>query len=265
MSTILTPAERRHVDAAGGGLYRTLHRDSIDEVVRDVRERGAGTILVSVNRVTARDAPGVARAIRDFPQIRALALLTDLHPASPHAVLSLGHSGVRTLIDARFPDGWRTLRHTLAADRTRDMARLALAQLAADLTGSPSWTFFDALFTAPTTTTTVRDLCRLIRLRPSLLASRFHRSQLPAPRRYLTLARLTRAARLFENRGFSVANVANHLDYSSAQSFGRQVRSALGVTPSSFRQTYDGQGMLNRFRAELVLPYRAILMKLDLS
>ena len=43
-------------------------------------------------------------------------------------------------------------------------------------------------------------------------------------------ARLVRAARLFENPGFSVANVANHLDYSSPQSFGRHVRTIMRLT-----------------------------------
>ena len=39
--------------------------------------------------------------------------------------------------------------------------------------------------------------------------SRFFRANLPAPKRYLALARLVRAAHLFENHGFSIANVSN--------------------------------------------------------
>jgi hypothetical protein len=52
-----------------------------------------------------------------------------------------------------------------------------------------------------------------------------------------------------------VANVANHLDYSSPQSFGRHVRTLLHITAGDFRHQYDGASMLHRFRAELVLPY----------
>jgi len=48
VSTMLTAPERSRVDAVGVGLYETLHRDSIDEVTRDVRHRGVGAILVSV-------------------------------------------------------------------------------------------------------------------------------------------------------------------------------------------------------------------------
>jgi hypothetical protein len=76
------------------------------------------------------------------------------------------------------------------------------------------------------------------------------------------MARLVRAARLFENAGFSIANVANHLDYSSPQSFGRHVRSLLHMTAGDFRHRYDGAGMFERFRAELVLPHLEALRTL---
>ncbi|MEP6550076.1 MAG: helix-turn-helix domain-containing protein, partial [Gemmatimonadales bacterium] len=100
---------------------------------------------------------------------------------------------------------------------------------------------------------------RHLNILPSTLMSRFFRARLPAPKRYLSLARLIRAARLFENPGLSVARVANHLDYSSPQSFGRHVRTMMKMSPVKFRSTYDGQGMLQYFRRELVLPYTEVL------
>ena len=89
--------------------------------------------------------------------------------------------------------------------------------------------------------------------------SRFFRAHLPPPKRYLSLARLIRAARLFENPGLSVASVANYLDYSSPQSFGRHIRIVMNMSPVIFRETYDGAGMLQYFRAEVVLPYVLVL------
>jgi AraC-like DNA-binding protein len=102
---------------------------------------------------------------------------------------------------------------------------------------------------------TVRMLSRRLDILPSTLMSRFFRARLPAPKQYLASARLVRAARLFENPGFSVANVANHLDYSSPQSFGRHVRSLMLMTAVQFREQYDGEGMLRHFRETLVLPH----------
>lgn len=93
--------------------------------------------------------------------------------------------------------------------------------------------------------------------------SRFFRAALPAPKRYLATARLVRAAHLFENRGFSVSNISNHLEYSSPQSFGRHIRTLLHLTAVEFRDRYDGVGMFNRFREELVVPYVAQLRRLS--
>ena len=140
----------------------------------------------------------------------------------------------------------------------------ARSAMAIDLSGVPQdcWRFFEALFLAPSRVSTVRGLARRLDVLPSTLMSRFFRVQLPAPKQYLAIARLVRAARLFENPGFSVANVANHLDYSSPQSFGRHVRTWMDLTALQFRDTYDGEGMLQRFREQLVLPYLPIIRQL---
>ncbi|MGH7718875.1 MAG: helix-turn-helix domain-containing protein [Gemmatimonadaceae bacterium] len=257
----MLPSERPRVDAAGEGLYRALHRDSLDDVVRDLKEQRVSAVLVSVARCVDGDAARVARLVREFPRVPAVALLSQLEIGTPHAVLSLGRSGVRALVDVRKSSGWRELREVLIADRTGNIERLAMGQLALDLAGAPDdcWRFFEALFTSVPRVSTVRALSARLQVVPSTLMSRFFRAGLPAPKRYLALARLTQAARVFENPGLSVANVADHLDYSSPQSFGRHVRSMLRMTAVEFRQRYDGEGMLQRFREELVLPYLGVL------
>ena len=261
VATILSPGERARVDAAGEGLYRAIHRDSVDDVIRDLRAQRASAVLVSVARCDERAAAHMGRLVREFPRVPAVALLTQLEPATPRTVLSLGQSGVRALIDVRQPAGWRELRDVLLADRAGDIERLALAQLALDLVGAPDecWRFFEMLFRPMPRVTTVRMLGVRLQVVPSTLMSRFFRAKLPPPKRYLAMARLVQAARLFENPGLSVANVADHLDYSSPQSFGRHVKTMLGMTAVEFRRRYDGEGMLERFRAELVIPFIGIL------
>jgi AraC-like DNA-binding protein len=140
-----------------------------------------------------------------------------------------------------------------------------LSELAIDLSGvsEDCWRFFEALFTVPPRVSTVRGLAQALDVVPSTLMSRFFRARLPTPKRYLACARLVRAARLFENAGFSVANVANHLDYSSPQSFGRHVRRLMNLTAAEFRDRYDGEGMLQHFRETLVLPHAAALRQLQ--
>jgi AraC-like DNA-binding protein len=263
VATILTPAERIRVDAAGEGLYRSLHRDSVDDVMRDVREARAGAVVLSVSYCERAPSESVATMVREFPRVTTLALLSELGPRTPQTLLSLGTSGVRRLIDVRDASGWRALRSALTECGT-SLQRLALRRLAQDLEGATHdcWRFFEALFLSPPSVTTVRRLSRRLDVVPSTLMSRFFRAGLPAPKRFLAMARLVRAANLFENHGFSVANIANHLEYSSPQSFGRHVRTLLHLTAVEFRERYDGEGMLERFRADLVLPNLATLRRL---
>lgn len=260
IATLLTAAERIRVDAAGEGCYRTLHRESVDDVVRDLRSRDVHAVLVSVSCAGAQFAR-VASMVREFPRVHAVALLSELEARTPHTVLSLGQSGVRRLVDVRQPSGWRELRGALLADGGGSAQRGVLHQLQRDLAGAPDdcWRFFQVLFTCSPAVGSVQQLARHLDVLPSTLMSRFFRAHVPAPKRYLAMARLVRAARLFENTGFSIANVANHLQYSSPQSFGRHVRTVLGMTAGEFRHRYDGAAMFERFRDELILPYLARL------
>src|SRR5215210_5991103 len=261
VSTILTPLERSRVDAAAQGLCDPLHRESLDEVMLDLRDQRASLVLISVAKYGSQNSSRVAAMVREFPRVPAVALLTETQNSTPHATLALGQLGIRTLVDARLPTGWQTLRNLLATQGSNDLQRSALSQISLDLPGvtKDCWKFFELLFDHSPRISTVRQLARHLNILPSTLMSRFFRAKLPAPKRYLSLARLIRAARLFENPGLSVARVANHLDYSSPQSFGRHVRTVMRMSPVKFRSTYDGQGMLQFFRTDLILPYVDVL------
>lgn len=261
---MLTPSERLRVDAAGEGSYQTLHRDTVAEVVQDIKSNRANAVVVSVTRCDSFSRAGVAALVREFPRIPTVAVLTQLDRATPHAMLSLGTTGLRQIVDVRDPDGWRELRGYLLGSRADDIQREAIGQLAIDLSGASAdcWRFFEALFLAPSRVSSVRALAQRLDVLPSTLMSRFFRAKLPPPKQYLAMARLVRAARLFENPGFSVANVANHLDYSSPQSFGRHLKTLMHLTASQFRARYDGEGMLQHFRQTLVLPHTDTLRQL---
>lgn len=255
VATVVDAAERREVDRVGAGIYRTLHRDCIKEVLDDMKHRRVSAVLLSGLHCKADDLP---RVVREFPRIPALILINRSGEPSPAELLALGECGVRRVIDVRTPAGWTRLRDTLAADVGRERDQQAMAELVADLADSPAdlLKFADALFREYSGPRTVRALARSLGVIPSTLVSRFYRAGLPAPKIFLTFAGLVRAARLFENPGLSIADVANHLDHSSSQSFGRHVRTYLGISAGEFRRTYDGVRMMLRFREQLVHPYR---------
>jgi AraC-like DNA-binding protein len=264
ITTILTAEERRRVDAAGLGAYRAIHRDGVAEIIGDIKAKRADAVLLSVARCDGKMESGICAMVREFPRIATVAMVSHAAPNAPRVAMSLGTSGITQLVDVREPTGWHELRRLLLIDRGGEVQREALAQLGIDLAGADPgcWRFFELLFTAPPRMATVRALSRELSVLPSTLMSRFFRAGLSAPKRYLAMARLIRAARLFENAGFSVCDVANHLDYSSPQSFGRHVRTLLRMTAGEFRRRFDGAGMLQEFRQELVLPHLPALRKL---
>jgi AraC-like DNA-binding protein len=254
---MLTPPERLSVDAAGVGAYRALHRDSFDEVVQDVRARRASAVLVSVTRYDAHLRAGVAAMVREFPQIPTVALLSHLDRTTPHAMIALGSTGLSQLVDVREPTGWAQLREYLYGAQKHDVRRMVMSQLAMDLAGAAPdlFRFFEALVDASAHGGTVATLADELHVVASTLVSRFFRARVPAPKKYLTFSRFIRAARLFENPGLSVTTIANVLEYSSPQSFGRHLKLHMDLTATEFRATFDGERMLEYFRRELVLPY----------
>ena len=264
ITTVLDPSDRTRIDAAGAGLYRTIHRNCVDEVLRDLKERRISAVVFSVSRCIREETARVAAVVREFPRIPTVALLSGSGETDSATVLTLGNCGVRTLIDVRNPTGWQQLRNILGAGASMDTDHEVVAVLREDLDGvsADCWIFFEALFSQDFRVSSVRQLAARMHVLPSTLMSRFFRARLPAPKKYLAYARLIRAARLFENPGLSVADVANHLDYSSPQSFGRHIHTLLRMTAGEFRRRYDGSQMLLRFREELVLPYNGALRSL---
>ncbi|HXC26208.1 MAG TPA: AraC family transcriptional regulator [Gemmatimonadaceae bacterium] len=261
VATVLTPIERIRVDVAAQGVYSTLHRSSIEDVLDDLRDQRAEAVLLSASRYDSHSSARMAEMVREFPRVPTFALLSDVQKSTPQSVHALGQIGVRTLIDVRQPSGWIALRHRLMEEQANDVQRLALGALNLDLVGSPAdcWQFFELLFTHRPHIATVRQMGRYMNILPTTLMSRFYRAQLPSPKRYIDIGRLIRAARLLENTGLSVTTVAGQLDYSSPQAFSRHVRCLCGMSPVKFRQKFTGELLLQQFREELVLPYLDIL------
>jgi AraC-like DNA-binding protein len=265
ISTVLEPAERFEVDRVGAGLCRAVHRDSVADVLHDLRVRRVSAVVLSASRCLAHELPRTSRIVREFPGVPTLLLVGRHGGATPEELLAIGNCGVQHVVDVRTPGGWTRLREALAAGAVRDTDERALHQVMEDLTGAHNDTrrFIAALFAGYAAPRTIKVLASSLGVLPSTMVSRFYRSKLPAPKRYLVYAGLVRAARLLENPGLSIADVSNHLDHSSPQSFARHVRTYLGLSAGEFRRTYTGGMMMKRFREELVLPYRNRLCALS--
>src|SRR5258708_21869156 len=188
--TLLTDAERVHVDAVGEGYYQTIHHENVDDLIHDLKSQRIRAVLISVT-CAGRQASRVASLVREFPRVPAVAILTEFETRTPHLFLALGQSGIRRLVDVRSPSGWRELRGALMADTGDNGQRGILGQLAIDLAGVPEdcWRFFETLFTCSPRIGNVRLLAGYLGVLPSTMMSRFFRAGAPPPKQYLATAR----------------------------------------------------------------------------
>jgi len=259
VAAVLMPGERPRVDAAGNGLFAVLHRDSIPDAVRAVRERPVDAVLVSVHRCGPDQMEVLGHLVREFPSIPTVALVSQHDPGAIEMLLRLGASGVRQVVDVTSPAGWSRLRQVVGQPATRAVARIQHPILEAVSEAPPdARLFLEAMIRLAPEVPTVTALAQQLSVRPSTLMSRFARAGLPSPKNYLAAIRLLHAAFLFETAGLSVADVSYRLEYSSPQSFGRHLRAMLGLTALEFRRRFPFPAALDRFVGLMMEPYREI-------
>ena len=234
-----------------------MYRENIPDAIRAVRERPVDAILVSVHQCREQPLDLLDHLVRGFPGIPTVALVSRHDPQGSEALLHLGASGVRQVIDVTGPEGWHRLRQVLGQPSTRDAARIQgpLLETLGDIPPDARL-FLEALVRFAPDVATARELSEKIGVRCTTLMSRFVRAGFPSPKSYLAAVRLVHAALLFERPGYTVADVAYRLDYSSPQSFGRHVRALLGILQLGAPAPLPLRTALHRFIELMVVPYR---------
>lgn len=258
VAAVLTPQERRQVDAAVFGYASLVHRESIAEALQLVREQPVAALLVSVHRCRTEQLSSLDTGLKRFPTLPAVALVSQRDPAATEMLLRMGASGVQQVVDVTSPQGWTRLREVVGKPPTPAVARVQGVVLEALGDAPPdARLFLEAMLRLAPRTPSVRQLAAALGASSGTLLTRFARAGLPSPKNYLAGIRLLFAAELLESPGMSVAEMTVRLDYSSPQSFGRHLRTLLGITPSEFRQRLPFPEALQRFVQQMIVPYRA--------
>lgn len=258
VATVLEPAERRSLEAAANGRFATFHAQSVDELVRTVRERPVQAVLVSPRCVQPEQLSRLASLMQGFPEVPAVAVVSRHDGRASARLLEMGASGVRHLVDLSGRDAWRPLHSMLLEPASPTAAAILARALPAlgDDTTPGARRFQEVIIRLAPRLPSVRRLARHLSVVPSTLMSRFFRAGLPSPKRYLASVRLVHAAALFQAPSLSVSDVAYRLEYSSPQSFGRHVRALLGITGAEFRHRYSFEAALDDYVSRLIVPFR---------
>src|SRR3989440_8471429 len=195
--TVLPAAERPRIDAAGDGCFNTLHAESLREALYVARRRGVDAVVISVHRCHGESLPSVARFVREFPAIPAVALVSRHDRGATETLLRLGATGVRSAVDCTEPAGWRQLRdlvgHPASPVAARILARVvpALEEGTGDVRA-----FFEAVAPLPPVLSTVPRLARPPPICSGTPLSPFFPARLPSPNTFLPVQRLLPPGRL---------------------------------------------------------------------
>ena len=82
VAAVLLPAERQKVEAACNGCFTIMHRDSVPEAVRAVRERSVDALLHSVHRCEPSETDSIRQILTSFPGLPAVALVSRPDPSA---------------------------------------------------------------------------------------------------------------------------------------------------------------------------------------
>lgn len=254
--TILNDSLRQKIDAGVGERAQLTHAQSVGEAARMLHERRATVLLIATTAMRRNDAGLIGRLVAASAAVRTVAVVDDqCHDAG--TILWLGACGLREVIDLRECQGWNDLRHLLDQDTDPIAHRIDRLLQAALIEVAPGTKrFFSYLVRSARHTRTLERLAHELNIVPSTLASRFHRARLPSPKCFLSSTRLLFAKALLEDGRASMSFVANRLQYSSPQSFGRHVRLMLGVGASQFRNDFTFNQVANHYLEALVLRHR---------
>jgi AraC-like DNA-binding protein len=225
-----------------------------------VREHSVTALLLSPTITKLNALSEIRGLVSKSPGVTTVAVLADDWPTSHDALLGLGSCGVRQVVNLAEREGWNRLRALV--DQTGGESGQVIARellLALEGASDDARHFFAVVARVAPDTVTVRALATKLEIDASTLMSRFFRAKLPAPKTYLSMTRLLYASYFLEMPKVSVAATANALHYSSPQSFGRHVRTTLGLTAGEFRRELPMRAALDHYVARLIAPYRDTL------
>src|SRR5207249_450455 len=163
--TVLPAPERPRLDAAGDGCFTTVHTGSFRDALRAARRKRVDALVLSVHACRGDELPAVARFVREFPAIPAVALVSRHDRNASETLLRLGATGVRSAVDCTEPAGWRRLRDLVGHPASPVAARiLARVVPALDEGSGDVRAFFEAVARLAPVLSTVRRLARHLRI-----------------------------------------------------------------------------------------------------
>lgn len=255
--TMVEPSVRAAIDRATDTAFAKVHVSTVAEALTAVRGHSMGALLLSPAIARQHPLAELARLVVTSPGVTAVAVVGEDSSASHDALLALGACGVREVVNLSRREGWNQLRELVDQTTCEGSAQILDIVLSSlEDASDESRHFFGTLIRTAPRSGSVKSLAVMLGVQPSTLMSRFFRASLPAPKTYVSMTRLLYAASLFEAKQVSIASVAYRLSFSSPQSFGRHVRTTLGLSAGEFRRDFPFRDVLDHYVGKLIVPFK---------
>ena len=245
----LVQARARHAIGPEGRLLLCRVRE---DLLIQASHAQASLILTDLwDSVGQPVSPVVRQLSARYPTVPIIAYCT-LTPESSREVLEVSRAGVMRLIFAGFDDVENAVRSAVLLARAAHVCGL----LERELDGTLSERMRSVLrrcLEHPGEVLTVRQLAEYFGTSRRTLLNHATREALPAPGCLIAWCRLLMAARLLEDPGRSVEQIALSLDFPTATALRNMLRRYTGLRPGEIRARGGLPCVLNQFKQALAL------------
>jgi AraC-like DNA-binding protein len=207
-------------------------------VVLDRRDRDGSSTL-----------PVVRRLRQDFPSVPVV-LYANVSAESSRDVLEFARAGIDQLILQGVDDLRVLLRNAVELALDRASAKSLLPELMPHLPPSVV-SFVEYCLAHARRNLTVEEVAYALGVRRKTLAERMSAAKFPAPSTVIGWCRLLVAARLLEDPGRSVEQVALQLDFASATALRNMMKRYTGLRSGEVRENGGVRCVLHAFKRAL--------------
>lgn len=209
-------------------------------VVVDMRDREGASTLDSV------------RQIREFFPSIPVVLYCAISPETSRDVLEFARAGVNDLVLRGVDDLRFSLRTALSTAADHCSARTILKELE-DVVPAGILPMVRYCLENGRRAITVEDVASALNVHRKTLVDRLTSAAMPPPSAIIAWCRLLVSARLLEDPGRSIEQVALLLDFPSGTSMRNMVKRYTGLRPGEVRQNGGVRCVLHAFKRELAV------------
>ncbi len=247
---IWDPASRARLQEAARPQAHVRFCEQSSELLTLVENGLANVAVMDMRDRQGNSTLGLVRGIREsFPSVQVV-LYCSLSSATSRDMLEFARSGVNDLVLRDVDDVRTSLRAALSAAADQSSAHAILAEIE-PLVPPNVFQMIRYCLENGRRALTVEDVAAAMQVHRKTLVDRLSAAGLPTPSSIIAWCRLLVSARLLEDPGRTIEQVALLLDFPSGTSMRNMVKRYTGLRTGEIRENGGLRCVLHAFKREL--------------